>query len=335
MGALAPERILRELSDLWVSQAKGDEGGAGVLRACSMTLIALSEAGDDAADLGETLAALMPEHPARTILIRLSGAGKAALEDRVYAQCWMPFGQRRQICCEQVEITVSDAALRDLPPVVLPLTVADLPVILWCRSARVWGMQKFDALAGMATKVVLDSSELPDAGESLRRLRQATELGCVIGDLSWTRLTRWREMLSKLFENRENLAAVDKIARVTVQYPGDAPTASSLYMAAWVTDCLRAVGVTPEVRLQTGAWSGHGPAPKVLGVLLEGDGVSVELSRWEDRMVTTVNGLAQCVNLPMVTEYSLMREELGIVKRDPTFDGVLASALRLAYPNVR
>jgi hypothetical protein len=26
----------------------------------------------------------------------------------------MPFGQRRQICCEQVEITASDAALADL-----------------------------------------------------------------------------------------------------------------------------------------------------------------------------------------------------------------------------
>jgi len=59
---------------------------------------------------GETMAALMPEHPARTIVVRLSGAGERALAERVYAQCWMPFGERRQICCEQIEITASDAA---------------------------------------------------------------------------------------------------------------------------------------------------------------------------------------------------------------------------------
>jgi glucose-6-phosphate dehydrogenase assembly protein OpcA len=80
----------------------------------------------------------MPEHPARAILVRLSGAGDRSLAERVYSQCWMPFGQRRQICCEQVEITASDAALADLQSVVLPLTVPDLPLIVWCRSRACW-----------------------------------------------------------------------------------------------------------------------------------------------------------------------------------------------------
>ena len=38
----------------------------------------------------------------------------AALAARVFAQCWMPFGHRQQICCEQIEITASDASLPDL-----------------------------------------------------------------------------------------------------------------------------------------------------------------------------------------------------------------------------
>ena len=168
MGAtLAPDHILKELADLWVSLGKEEsEGGAGVLRACSMTLVVLAEESEDVSGLGETVAALMPEHPARTIVIRLRGAGDRTLAERVYAQCWMPFGQRRQICCEQIEITASDEALADLASVVLPLAVPDLPVIVWCRSARLVDMPEFHAIAAMARKVVLDSAEMPDGHAS-------------------------------------------------------------------------------------------------------------------------------------------------------------------------
>ena len=335
MGTLAPETILHQLADLWVSQGKEGqaEGGAGVLRACSMTLVVVSEAGDDAAALGETLAALMPEHPARTILIRVSGAGPAALDERVYAQCWMPFGQRRQICCEQVEITASDAALLEVPSVVLPLAVADLPLILWCRSARVFAMPEFDAMASMAHKVIIDSAAVPgDARAALGRLRQAAG-GGMLGDLAWTRLTRWREMISHVFENREIVSVARSVSRVTVEYPGDTPNSSSLYMGAWAMDCLSAAGARPQLTLAHGEWPGSEPAPLVMRVVLEGEGVFVELLRWTDRMVTTVNNLAQCTHLPLVTEYALVREELAIVRRDPVFEKTLASAVGLAYPN--
>ena len=42
-------------------------------------------------------------------------------------------------------------------------------------------------------------------------------------------------------------------------------------------------------------------------------------------MVTTVNGLCQqCTHLPRPNDYLLMREELGIVRRDPVFEKTLA-----------
>ena len=317
MGTVAPEKILRELADLWLSLGKRgqDDAAAGVLRACSMTLVVVTEAGDESGTLGETIAALMPEHPARTIIIRLTGAGQRTLGERVYQQCWMPFGQRRQICCEQIEITASDDAVADLPPVVLPLVVADLPVIVWCRSPR------FIDHLEVAHKVIVDSAAFP-----LDRLAGPREY--ILGDLAWTRLTRWRKMLAQIFQNRENLAALDRVSTVTIQHPGDSPTSSAYYLGAWIKDCLPQV----EVKFVPGTWTGKAEAPLVIGVLLEGEGISAELARWEDRMVTTFNGLAQCVNLPLVTEYSLMREELGIVRQDPVFEKTLASALRLAYP---
>ena len=323
-ATVVPESILKELAALWAQE--GEQGDAGVLRACSMTLIVIAEAGDDAAALGETIAALMPEHPARSILIRLLGEGERALSQRVYQQCWKPFGQRQQICCEQIEITASDPALADLPSVILPLAVADLPVILWCRSARLVRRPEFCEMARMATKVVLDSAQAGDATDAIRRLAEAVRpgggiAGPVWADLAWTRLTRWRETLARVFENRDTLARLPEVNRVQVRFGPGFETAA-WYLAAWAANALASVGqaVTPVVTSQD----------ESLRLELSGGTVHVELSRHGERLVTVVNEQSNCTNLPRPADYHLMREELGIVRRDAVFEDTLASAARLA-----
>jgi glucose-6-phosphate dehydrogenase assembly protein OpcA len=320
----APEHILRELADLWVSLGS-------VLRACTLTLVVLEEASGDAAALGETIAALMPEHPARTIVVRLSGAGERALAERVYAQCWMPFGERRQICCEQIEITASDAALADLPSVVLPLVAPDLPVILWSRSARVFEMPPFGAVARMAAKVVVDSAGFADPKRALRLLAETARSGVLLGDLAWTRLTRWRDMLARLFENRNYLAKLARISSVRVVYDGEFATAA-WYMGAWIADSLGDAGVSAKIVVG----AGRGPRSRAVpaapqSVELAGDGFRVALARQQDRLVITVDNAENCTKLPQPGDYLLMREELGIVRRDAVFERALASAARLAY----
>jgi glucose-6-phosphate dehydrogenase assembly protein OpcA len=322
-ATLSTDHILKELSDLWVTLGKPGEAesGAGVLRACSLTLVVLAEESEDVGALGETIAALMPEHPARTIIIRLRGAGERTLAERVYAQCWMPFGQRRQICCEQVEIIASDSALADLPPVVLPLAVPDLPLIVWCRSARLAGMPEFRRIAEMARKVVIDSSTMPDPRESLSRLAAVAGRGVMLGDLAWTRITRWRAMLSQVFENRETLALLPGVSKVQVAFAPSYETAA-WYMGAWIAN---AAG-HPELAVQ--------PDPDVnsLRVELTGENLRVVLMRQEARLTVAVNEITNCTSLSAPTDYLLMREELGIVRRDAVFEETLASAARLAYP---
>jgi glucose-6-phosphate dehydrogenase assembly protein OpcA len=321
-SAVDPERVLRELAGLWASHGKpgGTEEGdaqAGVLRACSMTLLVAADDGPEWPALGETIAALMPEHPARAILIRLTGPGERALSSRVFSQCWMPFGHHRQICCEQVEIAASDAALADLPSVVRPLAVADLPLILWCRSPRLAGMPEFDALAASAGKVIVDSQGLPLGGVAKLAAR-----GTLVGDLAWTRITRWRETLSQVFENRHNLARIGALTDLSVAH--SVPMANTAaYMAAWIANALPKlkISIAPDSQCDS------------LRVTLAGGGFRVELERHEDRLVVTVDGIPHCANLPLLNDYSQMREELGIVRRDPVFDAALARALQLAYPS--
>ena len=324
MPTVAPEKILKQLAELWVTTAKEatEESGHGVLRACSMTLVVVAEHSDDVSALGETLAALMPEHPARAIVVRLTGNGGRDLSDRVYAQCWMPFGQRRQICCEQVEIVASDDALGDLPSVVLPLAVPDLPLILWCRGARVLRVPEFPPLAEMATRIVMDSAGFGEPGTAFQWLQAAvSRRQPLVGDLAWTHLTRWREMLALIFENRRNVEHLSGPVRIRV-CDGGQVTTRALYLAAWLKDGIESMGMQAAVSAlrETETF-----------VELAGGGFSARLERQDERLVTTVNGQSQCTNLPAPTDYRFMREELGIMRRDAVFEKTLASAARLAY----
>jgi len=322
-ATVAPDSILRELAALWTQQSQ--QGDEGVLRACTMTLLVIAEAADDAAALGETVAALMPEHPARAILIRLRGEGERALSQRVYQQCWKPFGQRQQICCEQIEITASDAALADLPSVILPLAVPDLPVILWCQSARLVRRPEFGEIAGMATKVVIDSAAAGDSTDAIVCMADGVRSGGILADLAWTRLTRWRETLARVFENRDTLARLSEVDSVQVRF-GPGYETAAWYLAAWAANALASVGqvVSPLVTQVIARQD------ESLRLELSGGTFRVELSRQEDRLVTVVNEQSNCTNLPRPTDYLLMREELGIVRRDAVFERTLASAARLA-----
>ncbi|HTS28857.1 MAG TPA: glucose-6-phosphate dehydrogenase assembly protein OpcA [Bryobacteraceae bacterium] len=326
---ISPDRILKELAELWVTTSKEGAGdaAAGVLRACSMTLVVLAEESDDLQALGETVAALMPEHPARAIVVKLIGGQERALSERVYQQCWMPFGQRRQICCEQIELTASDASLEDLPSVVLPLTVPDLPVILWCRTSRILSMPGFYRIAAMARKVIVDSYGAADPEAATLRMSVVSRSGVLLGDLSWTRLTRWREMLSQVFENQEYLARLQNIRKVRVGAEEGLAVAARL-MGVWIRNALSAAGIQTELEVTPAA-----PGGPSLRVELSGEGIGVELVREEDRLVITVNGLSNCTNLSRPTDYLLMREELAIVRHDPVFDRTLESAAALVYPS--
>ena len=323
---LTPDQILGELADLWVTLGKRGEAetGMGVLRACSLSLVVLAEESDDFQALGETLAALMPEHPARTFVIRLRpGAG---LTGRVFAQCWMPFGQRRQICCEQVEVTASESTLGDAIDVVAAATASDLPVVAWCRSARLLEQAAFHKFARFAARVVVDSAAFPDPKAAIGSLAQLAAQDVLLADLSWTRLTRWRDVLSRTLENRDCRTRLPARIQVAIAFGGETPSVSARYMAAWLSGSLRTAGANVSVSLQSDPSALPG---QLGGVELTGEELRIELKRTDGCLRVVVNGLSQPTGLPPASDYLLMREELGILQRDPIFERTLVSAKNL------
>jgi len=327
-AALSPDQILRDLANLWVTIGKQGqpETGMGVLRACSLNLIVVADESDDFQALGETVVALMPEHPARAITIRLSAAADAELQGRVFSQCWMPFGQRRQICCEQIEILASGETLEDALSLVAAVAAPDLPLVGWCRSARLVERPDFAKLFQAASRVVVDSARSADARSAVGRLAQLSAEGVPVGDLAWTRLTRWREMLSQSFQNRVRRERLSGTVQVGVVYGGTPAPVTARYMGAWLMESLRAAGVAAVLNLVP---DGAAPQDELVRVELTTNRMRTELSYRDHRLTLDGDGIKHCAGLPVATDYSLMREELAIVGRDPVFEHALRAAAAL------
>ncbi len=281
-----------------------------------MTLVVLADESEDFQALGETIAALMPEHPARTIIVRVRAA--AELAARVFAQCWMPFGQRRQICCEQIEITAAEADLGNALALVDAIAAPDLPVISWSRRMRF-----LRELSGISSRVVVDSGREPDPQAAVQQLAQLATQGVRLGDLSWTRLTRWREMISQSFESAERLARLRGPIEARVEFGGTAAPVAARYLAAWLADSLRSAGASARVTLESAATAKPGGVRRVK---LAGADWALEAREGDGRLTIEADALAHCVSIPPGSDDSLLREELGIVRADPVFERTLRSA---------
>lgn len=301
-------RLLKELDENWRQLGKGE--GSGVLRACAMTLIVVVREGADAQELGVTLADIMHEHPNRTIVLRVGEAGE--VEARANLQCWMPFGGRQQICCEQIEISAPLAALGAVAPVLFGLMVADLPVAVWCPDLGLADLAELRPVLKLASKVIVDSSAAVEMREALPLLQSLSAGSWRLADLAWARVTRWRETLSHL-AGTEGWTKADE-AEITWAGAGLPPAAA--YVGAWlraerlVLRCGTAeMAVRGAGRIRSVSVTAKG---RQVCLRREGTGVAVEIERLKTGMV-----------FPLLCDAALLHEELGVFGVDEVFEAAL------------
>lgn len=329
MGAtISPEQVRRDLEEVWASLGGQGEQGSGVLRACSMSLLVLAGEDDDPARIGQTLAAIMPENPSRVILVRVLASAEPSSRARVSAQCWEPFGQRRQICSEKVEIDVSGPSLADVPRLVAPVLIPELPVVLWCRGARIFEMPAFQAIAELAGKVLLDSAAFADPAAILQRMAELAGTGHVLSDLAWTRLTWWRELIAQIFENPSCLARLPEVTEVRIRVAGGKIPVPGRYLAAWLTAGIRTAGGAAKPVFSTGA---GGEAGTLRQVELMREDILASIAMVDENTAEIRAGeMASRATLAHPDDSMLLREELAITGRDPVYENTLPAAATLA-----
>jgi len=353
-----PEALRKNLGEVWAALSReAAADGHEVTRACSLTLIAVVDDDGEAESISEVLGDLMQSYPSRDIVLRLAPGQTDLLDANVDARCWKPHGQQRQICSEQIVIRCSDTTLVEVPAVVESLIVPDLPVVLWCASARVLDSPAFSTIARLAGHIVLDSFSSPDPLRALASLRRGVPDAALVSDLSWTRLTRWRALLAQVFENKLYRRQTPQLDELVIHYECSEehrvpPTA--LLLAGWVAACLSWDGVeqrdeesASELRLQRASgWArvvfeGHAASVRpgrLLSFSLSShgeNGVRISIARssltcGEVRIdLGGAEPVISRVSLPRSTPLLLLGEELGAHRRDTVFEHSLGRALQI------
>ena len=313
-AAVQPERILRDLQQLWAQMAHDQAESGGVLRACAMTLVVAAEDGADAERVRQTVGVLMHNHPSRAVILRPDGSG-AVLNARIFAECWKPFGKTQQICSEGIEVTAGRSGYTEVAKFLVPLRVPDLPVVLWCRGAAALEPGPLEPLFPLADKIIFDSSQAADADSALQFLRRLRGRGERVADLHWTRLTGWREVLAHLFD--DGALKPEEIKSAQVTFGGPSVTACARYFTAWIRTSLPAARVTMA--------AGDGP-PGLRSVALSTATDKLTIARASDPYVE-VSGAGRNYRspLPSTSDEALMHEELGILGPDAVYERALAA----------
>jgi glucose-6-phosphate dehydrogenase assembly protein OpcA len=247
--------IERELNGIWKQLAEdaNAEKQQAVTRTCLLNLIIVTGGGRAAERATETVARLTARHPHRAFVISAApNARKDVLDAWVQTHCQMPSPGRPQVCGEQITIEARGTAVDRVAGTLLPLLVPDVPVMLWWPRGEPAGDPRFLKFADIVDRVIVDSATFaapeaglarmaallnPDEGRGVHDGGQSGA-GTTISDLSWSRLTPWRELTAQFFDAPALVPHLAEITRVTVDYEAHAGAAAdrsqALLLVGWL-----------------------------------------------------------------------------------------------------
>ncbi|MBO3129495.1 glucose-6-phosphate dehydrogenase assembly protein OpcA [Dermatophilus congolensis] len=197
--------------------------------------------------------------------------------------------------------------------VVLPLLLADSPIVAWWPRTAPHNVAA-DPIGVLAQRRITDAQAQKESISSMHRRAEHYQPGDT--DLAWTRTTRWRGVLASLLEQppHENVTA----ATVT----GNPDSASAHLLAAWLQIRLQ----VPVQLLTTTDQEG------IYGVTLERPSGTTQLTRPDGitGYITHPGEPERCISLPRRNDDESLADELSRLDADEPY----AEALRLGLPEV-
>lgn len=325
--------------------AEGEEENRG--RALALNLICRAQDGADAERLAGWAWALGPRHPARVFIINPEAAQPGRVRVRAAAEAGGS------------ELAEVAAAPERAASVATPLLEGDLPVLLLWHGDSYSAGADFEGWAQVADRVLVDSHRMRMGARALAELATGLRAGCTLADLTWTRLTPWRQLLCQGLESAPG--AFRRIASVQITAghgrslaPGEAwrPSASlaSTLLAGWLAEQLGWPAASVGSRLQLEYELGEGkielgfepcPAHERHGLLRQlqvvtRDGLEIEVEHKGQKLELRVHAGSQLLGEWLSpagegirSERDALCEEFSLYGRDEQFQGALTRGVEM------
>ena len=183
----------------------------GASRTSVMTLIVDAMTEDEARRSAVAMRALGGHHPARLITVRPKiDSERVGVDARV--ALWDAGSDGQHITFDEIDLSVNGEAAFHLDSIIEPLTLPDLPVVVWYPGKL---PARSESLLSCAATLVVDTKEAGDQ-RTFAGLLELTRTQTVV-DLSWARLRPWRELLAALFDGPAYLPFASHVTSIEVE----------------------------------------------------------------------------------------------------------------------
>lgn len=347
----------RELRELWEQMASKKQGAdqEAVTRACVHNLIVYAPGEKSDSEVNSIIAEITVQNPGRVFILLPDTESK---NDRtnawVSAQCYRTAGKRQQVCCEQIMLRAEGEAVREIPMILAPLIVPDVPVFLWWRSP----IQEDTILKDLlepADRVIIDSALNSDSHQDINNSSSVLKTAIsetAFSDLDWARLTFWRDLVARLFDSPEARKQLPEMNRVEIQ-AAEPMSYQPLLLASWLASRLD-WKFSSQIKSDDGKVSFEcingnrktqfvisAATPKLSGSNLQGVQLHTKVAKFSVSVAddpSYLEYLAYCEGMPGVrqmrkfeakSEASLLRDELQILGRDRAYEQALQFLFRI------
>lgn len=325
-----------------------------------MNLAVVANGAERAAHAASILATL-PRNPSRTLfIVPRDPEGPATFAARLEVFCAVtPRGDGTSACTELLWIDVGGPAAHHLASIVPPLSLHDLPTLLWWDAPVNAAENDVRQLLRGVDRVIIDGATQPNDGlATIQSLFAAAEsAGVALTDFALLRQGRWRDSIATMFDDESATPFLSAINKVSIDYSGGKGSSASInvvrpaYHVAWLASRLKAsiktplhVGEGPGWRAELHDQLRHAiavelnPVESVLGagttiaVRIAADrrgdhfDLEVRADSTSTRAIAKINGAVvheRTFQAPRWTEATLLSESLEFGEVDPLSPAIL------------
>jgi len=325
-----------------------------------MNLAVVANGAERAAHAASILATL-PRNPSRTLfIVPRDPDGPATFAARLEVFCAVtPRGDGTSACTELLWIDVGGPAAHHLASIVPPLSLHDLPTLLWWDAPVNAAESDVRQLLRGVDRVIIDGATQPSDGlATIRTLFAAAEsAGVALTDFALLRQGRWRDSIATMFDEESAAPFLNAINKISIDYSRGKGSSASInvvrpaYHVAWLASRLKASVKTPLHVSGSAGWRAELQDPlrhaiavelnQVDSVLGAGTTIAVHIAAdrrgdhfdlevradsTSTRAIAKINGAVvheRTFQAPRWTEATLLSESLEFGEVDPLSPAIL------------